>query len=574
MTNVDWENVQDAFGPAKKIPALIKALDTKRADISVEELRDRLAHQGWATPASVPGIEALLEWLWSGKGEPHIRAEIIALTADLVSGGDHLRALSRGEPAKMPWSSSTQARVLALLEDAQAEVRAAGGLLCAVALPRTTSGPTVEGWFQREKHKSAKASALLAVGFSGAQLPSEKAVGKALVPLLCLATLFHGGELSDEQLQQLVDMVAKRRDFKGVYWSGDQLWALAQQCLLTYALSHGATQWLWSLLDASPNAAPIARSILEQAFPPRDAGELLSADELTGAQQATLSGLMERNLVQRWATPILFRHGLMDDPQLLKRQLEGRHGPLDSKVDGEPLWRIANRAALGRVKPEAWIRALKQAHAATEPQLQALEECVLTYPIGLIFPAEVRVESLRAALELVAGSIAKLIEDPAPLLERELPATPKAREWRLAVLWAIVRGANRGLSATEQEALKALLAAVNDRQAEAAAAVLRELPIEQREALVREIAFRQGYDSTKREPWVKGGWWFLEAVPTHEFLERAAQALSTCPVGKAPVDVFRRAVDAGGERAKAWLDRRLAAGDETASKLVALLEQS
>jgi NAD-dependent oxidoreductase involved in siderophore biosynthesis len=97
LSNVDWSTVKDAYGPAIRVPALLRALISDNADhrqFACELLFQSIWHQGdvyESTPLAVPFLFNLLE----AEG-PHDKVAIATLLATIADGYPPISARCAG----------------------------------------------------------------------------------------------------------------------------------------------------------------------------------------------------------------------------------------------------------------------------------------------------------------------------------------------------------------------------------------------------------------------------------------------------------------------------------------------
>ena len=93
ISEVDWAQLEDAYGPATGIPELLEALtheDAKARKKALADLDNRIAHQGFATEAAVAVVPFLIDLLEADHPD---QEALLVLLADLSVGGSHLHAI-------------------------------------------------------------------------------------------------------------------------------------------------------------------------------------------------------------------------------------------------------------------------------------------------------------------------------------------------------------------------------------------------------------------------------------------------------------------------------------------------
>jgi len=80
---IDWSELQDAYGPADEVPALLAALDPDPAAQVWTELWSRICHQGTVYSASYPALPSLLD---AARGwAPSARVMPVSLAATILA---------------------------------------------------------------------------------------------------------------------------------------------------------------------------------------------------------------------------------------------------------------------------------------------------------------------------------------------------------------------------------------------------------------------------------------------------------------------------------------------------------
>ena len=87
LDQADWSAVQDAYGPANKIPALLRALassDPVHRDSAAQSLFEMIWHQGDVFSATATAVPFLYELLKTDG--PHDKATVAVLLASIADG--------------------------------------------------------------------------------------------------------------------------------------------------------------------------------------------------------------------------------------------------------------------------------------------------------------------------------------------------------------------------------------------------------------------------------------------------------------------------------------------------------
>jgi hypothetical protein len=256
------------------------------------------------------------------------------------------------------------------------------------------SAPVLRERLDAEQHEQARASALLCLGLLGRYLRSGEDRGRFEAglrpghpPLLRFAAAMALLYVSDKHLgheagQTLVETaVTPARPVAGFPWHGGDLQRFAVETLNDLAIATGDLDLSRRLFAASAPSqlVYIATAMLRMAFPDQTgpAGTLRLPRELTTTQRAALETIVSRTVgwvgfrEGDWSGSPLDYYGLPGVDVDLKRYLGlPPLGPLDTVVDGKPLWLLARRTLDGALPEDRWL-----ASVGTLGPAQVVEVC-------------------------------------------------------------------------------------------------------------------------------------------------------------------------------------------------------
>ena len=172
LDDVDWAGLEDAYGPATAVPAMLRALTSPEAEDrtwAMEALRACILHQGSVYSGSTATVPFLVEL--ACHGQVRQREHIVELLCGLAvhdPAGCLVQGAFRWRSQAYESVRAGAPRYLDLLTDEVAEVRiAAAFVLAFLAPPVAGTWAALQARLATEEHELARASALLAVGHIG-----------------------------------------------------------------------------------------------------------------------------------------------------------------------------------------------------------------------------------------------------------------------------------------------------------------------------------------------------------------------------------------------------------------------
>ena len=269
VDSIDWTAVETAYGAAGELPDVLRTLATD-ADAHARAhafkwLDNRINHQGWANPAAAVVMPFLLELAADARVAD--RARLIELIANLSVGGTHTDFLSGDAGCAddeligriRATVAAARTRLLALLDDDSAAVRAAGAFLLGVVGDRGEElGPLLVTRLSSENDAIVRASMVIALGLvakredklAAAALAAELAADSLLrrsAAAIALAHLEH--PLGRAATALLVDAArSDERTIAGFPWGYGDLADLSARMLERYADAAA----LFDFIDGTP----------------------------------------------------------------------------------------------------------------------------------------------------------------------------------------------------------------------------------------------------------------------------------------------------------------------------------
>lgn len=351
---MDWAALEHAYGPATDVPELLEAIGAARRG-AVASLANRVAHQGWCSPAVSRALTPRLLELAEGlTGEP--LAEVLVLLADLSCAGSHEHVVGTGvggAPIADHLSDPDVAairRMLAehplppvLLRHRSATVRGAAALLLAV----TGRAPEVVSELARraarERARGPRIDLLLALGWAAADAGAD--VDRVVVQArgadddaeraaAWIASAHAGHDLDDDAVMGLWEAVTVD-PVEGSRWHGGELAAVAVAVLGHRASRDGRPDAIEGAMEAVDDRARshLAARLMRHHFRDRlaalgdaEATEPLDVATLEPAQRALLALLCRYDGGFGYGTPqgfLVRKLGLPRNPPAMLRALTG-----------------------------------------------------------------------------------------------------------------------------------------------------------------------------------------------------------------------------------------------------------
>jgi len=574
LDRVEWGSLEDAYGAATEVPTLLRKLLSKRArsaEIALEQIGERINHQGHATPLALTVVPFLVELL---REKVKVRAGIAALLGDLAAGGSHVEILRLGLSAAelAPTFHAAVARevdsLLPLLEGTPSE-RAAAGLALGV-IADVASAARVEAWLDGEEEALPRTSALLCLGLMGVETDAEQLAAASERPEVRAAALVaravrRPAALAAADLDALVALLQDVEPQADLYWGEGDLRVLMVSTLVSVSLARGALGPLWRALDVlpAPLATDLVTAIVGSLFPPHAGERLQALSDLSAAQRDALDSLLRRQFLGPDARYALRRAGLFASLPWLNRLLgNAPRGPMDGVVQGEPWWRLLNDAVNGRRTADA-LADLAERHLDPTELVAWSKDAVNDYPVARRWPLPGWgvPDMLYDALIQVLAGVVRRVGRPPELLQtlRDEAGRRFQASWCAALLLALPVAAWRADDAVMGVVAGLLL---NEDVALAMRQVLGRLPAEVRRELIAALPFKQGRNSSRGATWARGAWWFVDLDPTRENITRTIMAIRACPKDAVPDERIAAIFAVAGEIAVASLESALAEPDE------------
>lgn len=613
---IDWSQVYDAYGPAKKVPQYIRSLTAPKAKVrrkALEDLTNAINHQGQVTPAAVEAapflVAAALEPATPDKGP------LLALLADLAVGGNHIGSLISGYEVRTgPFAEGPDEHPLkilyrhiaagadgyrSLLETGDTPARIAAPLVLAFLSDQAEGSiAPIRRRIEIEQDEKARASAVLCLGYLARYLKTDEdeprlrkifAETEGLVRLAAGIALMEIGpaQVGPEVEAALLDGFSQHKEpVPDFFWCEGELDNFLASTLCCIGEQKRDLALLRKLLDLTaglPTQATAGRDLLHAAFA-EDGDEPRAAprrpSELRDEQREALREVLERGLWPRLQRT-LAAHGIPRDEAPLRRFLGLEPaGPLDREVAGEPLWRLGVRALRGDATPDEWITAVTEGQQPAEILATCEETISPPYALDTLFPVserELHREELAAAaatLRLVTQALsagvprARLMEIAEELLRRE--RAPEG--WCAAVAAALHELSTREGAAFEERWDGLLLRGAGEPYAEVLRPIVEQLPEPRRESLVLALDFDHFEDEDEEgyAVFVRGGWLLADLCPTARVAEKVVETIRMWDEDDEPVpEEHALAVLAAlGDAALPALRRALAAGEGTHRELL------
>lgn len=467
---VDWAGARDAYGTALAIPGLLRRIraDDEDAQAALEELMDRIAHQGHVTAAAALTLPFLVELV--GRPGLSTRAELIAWLGNLSVGGSHEDALALGTFELAPELRRAAREgldgVLAALEGQPSERAAAGLALAMVGGQDPRMRDAVLRWLGREDEPAARASALLcAAVLAPGVAPQLQRSTEDRSPIVraaaWLGLAWLASPLLDEDgMLEIAALLEELRPTAGLFWGDGDLRRLLLIAATGLATEAGALDLLWLMLDqtqGSSLAAPTVQALVRVVFEEWKGPRLRSFEELSEAQQEVLVELLDREVITFDARDLLWRAGLFEQLSWLERLVGRRRGPLDECVDGEPWWRLLNDAVNDRLSEEH-LDALA-AGLELDTLVELADDALVDYPVARRWPCSCPLGIAPPAdmdrLVKILARLFSLVADGDQLLELLRTRGTGADEWCAPLLVAL--GPNLIHGSVALEVLEGLL---------------------------------------------------------------------------------------------------------------------
>jgi hypothetical protein len=336
VKNFDWSSVEDAYGPATGVPALLAALRSpspeERAG-ALASLANGINHQDAITPAAAPASQFLVEIALDASTAD--RGPLFALLGNLAVGGNHVACLTTGYDTRHPDFEScpddqmfkaTYLAVeaglpgyLAALADPDTAVRAAVPLILAFLGRKGDAiiGPLGER-LALEPDDTARASQAVALGYPAGYL-GDAARTEQLVALAehdqsqlvraCAAfalTFAASSRVPAAGIDALFTLAASTAQVASFPWCDGEVFNLATIGLVAIGVDRRDGALLHRLLTAAhdkPTHARVARAGLHVLFGDQPVGTLttdqrafLSTLAAQGFSHAVAEALEERDL--------------------------------------------------------------------------------------------------------------------------------------------------------------------------------------------------------------------------------------------------------------------------------------
>ncbi|MGD0675136.1 MAG: hypothetical protein ABSC94_06930 [Polyangiaceae bacterium] len=572
LDRIDWGAVQDSYGPATKVPELLRELrnvapEKRRAAFG--QLDNLLNHQKTVTPAGVVAAPFLVE-LSVDPSTPDAD-RILVLLGDLATGGNHVRAIShgfdvRGQDFDQTSSDNPFKRLhlavsagidgyIAALSRPEPAVRVAAafviGFLSRVA-ERSVAHVRVR--VESERDGRARASAVLALGLLGAYLHSQADCAliesllldasplirfSAAVALAYLSPAVVPPRVRDELLSWAG---RKNADVAGFPWGEGALDQYATVVLTDVAARVSDVALLKSALDVAagkPTESRVAWAMIDTVFSTdrEEWPEPRLASSLSLAQRALLEELVLRRLASK-VEGALVRHGLFADDAALERFLglgPRAGGPLDRVVDGQPLWRLALAVVSDRAPRAKWVETAPRLGTADSVLALCEDAAVPPYSLSRPWPRPItfdwgaRQEGRRRLGQLLADALGTL---PATFLEaaadRRLASSPQemmASSLVIALSDALDRE-GRLLHPRFDRLLT--IAAEGESFWPDLRRVLERIPVGRREPIVTQLGMDHvliADGQRKMSMQARGAWRYADLVPTRAMAEKVIAAI-------------------------------------------------
>jgi hypothetical protein len=401
---VDWGALEDAYGPADSVAAMLHALAGEDAAARQQALRQaygNIHHQGSVYSASVPAAGLLVRLL----ALPHAdRADLLLLLTHLATGDPRERSLgepppfagasraSRADPEVGPYVGTWEAvlgaapAARALLDDPDPTVRSRAAFLLGFLTPEAAA---TQRALRRRAQLEAEPAVLAALRVADALLTRASGRTESPPPPLgdphldaVIAALCQGPAADGDTLRALRRAAsdATRRPFGELPWFGGDLrsWARA----LEQSLGLRPTDELLAEFESTPRetdgrAWSDRRSfLLARVFGPyRSGGPRRVRDELDPDQRRLVAALVGAAGPDYADWPDLEGWGMFRTTPSMRRWWGADPpGPLDHAVDGLPLWKHLSDRVGGHRPPEALAALLPR--VPVEVRLGAWDEYV------------------------------------------------------------------------------------------------------------------------------------------------------------------------------------------------------
>jgi hypothetical protein len=553
---IDWGALQDAYGSAELIPELLASIAT--GDVSaLEALDNRVNHQGTMMPLAAQVVPFAVELL-SVAAAP--TARLLVWLGELAAGGDHTNALARGlelshaqrsrlsndDPRRRVHDIVADADIENQLMSAQANVRGAAAFaLCFSG----GDGAALSAALASESDDNVRACALIALALLGsvggaapdkAVFEAARASGEPVRSCALIASAYADlAPASEDDLDELLAIVRSGRTVAAIPFCGGALHALATLALVRVATRTTNHHLFALLLDASagqPTQPTVAARMLDAVFDDVADGPRV-ATALTETQRAALVALTAAGLVVRCRTSLAANGLPQGDANVARFLGTAPAGPLDTMVDGAPLWRhLADRLAGTRTHAR-WLEDVGSACAGSGIDAWSICEDAATGPYNVHLPWPRPLNPSSADHQRWLGQLHDLLVETLTAVgdvdlltakaDELLPNAARPVRFHAALLLATL-AAKGDLPARFDPLLTVSM--TEEAFAPSMRRVLRSLAVERRRALLEPLSFRHGgFDGPV---WFKDAWFYVDALPADEAV---ARTLAVVRDGKLPL---------------------------------------
>ncbi len=279
MEPVDWASLEHAYGSAEEVPELLRAIGEGKA-AAVDGLRNRVAHQGWASPAVAAAlVSPLLELTGETKGAT--LAGIVRLLADLACAGSHEHFMARGFEASLAAGFLSEPSIVGIrerlaevdatpwLSNRSKNVRSAAALF--LAFTGQDASEAVSARLAKEKDADVGADLLLTLGWMATE-PTEAIVARQederpLVSAAAWIATAFASEALNETLELGLQLAAVQQPGRCA-WAEGEIGRLAVEVLSFRAEVEGRPEAMVGLMESvdGMERTKLGAALLKNAF--------------------------------------------------------------------------------------------------------------------------------------------------------------------------------------------------------------------------------------------------------------------------------------------------------------------